>query len=68
MTAWDLGIFAGLYLIGAGMFFAGIFCDEVFQDEDGKGMRIIGALIILIGLLSFPLITIAYGIKLITNS
>ena len=65
MTAWDLGIFAGLYLIGAGMFFAGIFYDEVFQDEDGKGMRIIGALIILIGLLSFPLITIAYGIKLI---
>jgi hypothetical protein len=64
-------MFAGLYLIGAGMFFAGMFCYEVFKDEDGKGMRIIHwlrSLISFIGLLSFPLITIAYGIKLIINS
>ena len=67
-------MFAGLYLIGAGMFFAGIFCCEVLQDQDSKGMicdflaRIIGALIMFIGLLSFPLITIAYGIKLIINN
>lgn len=61
-------MFAGLYLIGAGMFFTGIFCHEVFQDEDRKGMRIISGIIAFIGLLSFPLITIAYGIKLIINN
>jgi hypothetical protein len=64
-------MFAGLYLIGAGMFFTGIVFCVVSKDEDGKGsiiMRIISRIIVLIGLLSFPLITIAYGIKLIINN
>lgn len=64
-------MFAGLYLIGAGMFFAGMFCYEVFKDEDGheyNPLQRLGSLFMFIGLLSFPLITIAYGIKLIINS
>ena len=64
-------MFAGLYLIGAGMFFAGKLCYEVFRDEDSKEdnplLRSM-SFIMFIGLLSFPLITIAYGIKLIINN
>lgn len=72
-------MFAGLYLIGAGMFFTGMVLTEVFYDvskykdgyESNKGfiiMRIISRIIVIIGFLSFPLITIAYGIKLIINN
>lgn len=57
-------MFAGLYLIGAGMFFAGMFCYDVFEDQ----LQRLASFFAFIGLLSFPLITIAYGIKLIINN
>ena len=57
-------MFAGLYLIAAGMFLTGALCYEVFEDQ----LQRLGSLFAFIGLLSLPLITIVYGIKLIINS
>jgi len=58
-------MFQGLYLIGFGMFLIGI----VFGNfTDDAIIKKIACFFIIIGLLSFPLITIAYGIKLIINN
>ena len=58
-------MFEGLYLIGFGMVLIGIVFGNFTDDAIIKG---IAYFFIIIGLLSFPLITIAYGIKLIINS